>query len=48
MREVIVTGKSLLAGFKFFSDVAPDVMESIAQKGRRELKGIKKSVRIRT
>jgi toluene monooxygenase system ferredoxin subunit len=28
-----VTEKNLLAGFKFFSDVAPDVLELIAQKG---------------
>jgi len=28
-----VTEKNLLAGFKFFSDVAPDALEMIAQKG---------------
>jgi CRP-like cAMP-binding protein len=28
-----VTGKSLLEGFKFFSDVAPDTLEMIAREG---------------
>jgi toluene monooxygenase system ferredoxin subunit len=28
-----VTGKNLLAGFKFFSDVAPEALEMIARKG---------------
>jgi len=28
-----VTEKNLLAGFKFFSDVAPDALDMIAQKG---------------
>ena len=28
-----MTEKSLLAGFKFFGDVAPDALELIAQKG---------------